>query len=106
MTEQQFLQACDGVLDAIEDGLDASGIDADTQRSGQLLQIDCADGATLVVSGNAPVRQIWLAAPSGGFHFRFEQDRWVDTRSGEEFWASLSKCLTEHGGTQIVLAGR
>jgi CyaY protein len=106
MTEQEFLDACDRVLEAIEDAIDASGIDADTERAGQVLTLEFDDGSKIIVNGNAPVREIWVAARSGGYHFRAREGRWLDTRSGEELFAGLSKWVSQQAGEPVVLGPR
>lgn len=105
MTEEQFQDSCDRVLRAIEYGLDAADADIEASRRGPVLELEFDDGAKVVVNGNAPVREIWVAARSGGFHFREADGRWVDTRSGEELFASLSRLATQHAGTPMVLRG-
>ena len=82
MTEQQFQTLCEQALTAIEDAVDACGADVDIERSGAVLELAFEDGAKIIVNGNAPVRQIWVAARAGGFHFVRSGERWVDTRSG------------------------
>jgi CyaY protein len=106
MTEHEFLGACASVLDEVEDTIDACDIDADMQRGGNLLEIELMNGSKIIVSGNAPVRQVWLAARSGGFHFRYDDGRWVDTRSGEPFFEVLSRCVSQQSGQVVRLAPR
>lgn len=106
MTEQQFLDACERVLDAIEDAIDASGIDVDTERSGQVLQLEFTDGGRIIVNGNAPVREIWVAARAGGFHFGWDGALWLDGRGGGELFASLSRWVSQQSGEPVVLAAR
>ena len=105
MSEQAFLTVCDRLLDAIEDALDAAGVEVDTLRSGHLLEIEFEDGAKIVVNGQAPLQEIWVAARSGGFHFRQRDDgRWCDTRSSEDLAKVLSRCVSEHCPAAVTLA--
>jgi len=106
MGEQEFRQECDSVLCAIEDALDATGIDVDTERNEAVLQIELANGTKVIVSGNTPVREIWLAAKSGGFHYRNVDGKWLDSRSGEELFAGLSRCVSAQSGEMVILARR
>ncbi len=103
MSEQQFITDCEHLLDRIEDLLDASGVDVDLQRSGHVLEIEFADRSRIVINGQTPMREIWLAAPSGAHHFRQQQSRWVDTRSGDELSAVLSRCASAQSGSPVSL---
>lgn len=106
MTEQEFLALAERTLAAIEDAIDASGLDVDMTREGLVLTIEFDDGSRMVVNGQAPTREIWVAAKAGGFHFRRDGDRWVDTRSGDELFAGLSRWTSQQSGTPVVLAAR
>lgn len=103
MTEGEFLEHCERVLRTIEDALDASGIDVDASRNGAVLELEFEDGSKIVINGNAPVREIWVAARSGGFHFRHHQGHWIDTRSGDALFASLSRLVEQHSGERVAL---
>ncbi len=103
MTEREFHEQCDRVLRAIEDGVDAAGVDVETSRSGNVLELEFDDGSKVIVNGNAPLQEVWVAARSGGFHFRRDGERWVDTRSGEDLFACLSRVVSQQGGAPVVL---
>lgn len=103
MTEPEFLAQCERVLDAIEDAIDRSGIDAQTLRSGHLLELEFEDGSKIIVNGNTPVRQIWVAARSGGYHFSERDGRWLDTRSGTELFEGLSGWVSQQSGAAVTL---
>jgi CyaY protein len=55
------------------------------------------------VNRHSIAREIWVAAKSGGFHFRLDGDRWLDTRSGAELFAELSRLAGEQSGCPIQL---
>jgi iron donor protein CyaY len=59
-------------------------IDIDPQRTGGLLELSFPDGSKIVVNTQPPLQELWLAA--GGYHFRCEAGRWVDTKR----WAPSS----------------
>ncbi len=104
MTEQQFREHCERAMRRIEDAIDASDADVDTTLRESLLELEFDDGATIVVSANAPLKQIWVAAPSGGFHYRHDGANWIDTRSGDELFAALGRLIAGHAGVQVPLA--
>ena len=105
MTEQQFLDECDRLLRCIEDGLDAADIDVDAERSGSVLTLEFGDRSKIIVNGNTPVKEMWIAARSGGFHFRQINGRWMDTRNGDEFFAALSRLVSQQSGAGVILKG-
>lgn len=103
MTDQQFQALCEQVLTAVEDAIDRCGADVDVERNGAVLELGFEDGAKLIVNGNAPVQQIWVAARSGGFHFARSGERWLDTRSGESLAARLNRLVLTHAGVALAL---
>ena len=70
-------------------------VDIDTARTGGLLELSLPDGSKLVVNTQPPLQEIWLAARRGGFHFRQLDGRWRDTKTDQEFYATLSDCASE-----------
>jgi len=97
MQEESVFVALTGrVLDAIGAALDAADGDVDWSENDGVLTIECA-GGRIVVNRHVPNRELWVAARSGGFHFRARDGAWRDTRSGEELGTALRRLLREHG---------
>jgi CyaY protein len=69
-----------------------------------VLTIDCGRDGKLIVNRHVPNREIWVAAKSGGFHFRAAGGAWRDSRGGEELGAALTRLLRDQAGTTIDLA--
>lgn len=101
MNESDFHRAVDEVLARIERGAEAAeSLDSDLESG--ILTVECADGSRVIVNRQTPNREIWVAARSGGFHFRFDGTAWRDTRSGEELFASLARILASQGGEKVA----
>ena len=89
---------------SIDRVLDDDVIDIDASRTGGLLELSVPNGSTIVVNTQPPLQEVWLAAQSGGFHFKAAGDRWLDTRGGGEFFAMLSACASEQGAKALVFS--
>ena len=76
-------------------------IDIDTQRTGGLLELLFPDGSRIVVNTQPPLHELWLASRAGGYHFRHEQGRWVDTRDGGDFYVALSREASAQAGIRL-----
>jgi CyaY protein len=108
MTESEFLALAERTLGTIESALerasDDSDLDIECSRSGNVLEIEfISNGSKIIVNSQTPMREIWVAAKSGGFHYKREGDRWVNTRDQSELFASLSKMVSEQGGAALML---
>lgn len=104
MNETEFSALADAMLARIEQGLEACGADLDFElAAGGVLEIEFADGSKIIVNKHAVAREIWVAARSGGFHFRHDGNDWRDTRDGEPLLAKLSRVASEQGGEPVVL---
>lgn len=76
-------------------------IDIDASRTGGLMELAFPNGSKIVLNTQPPLHELWLAAQSGGFHFRAAAGRWVDSRDGREFFDVLSGCASEQGGQTL-----
>ncbi len=104
MNETEFLTQSGATLTRIEEAIEATGIDADLERKGDgILEIEFDNGSKVVVNSQTPMRQIWVAAKSGGFHFEFKDGIWRDTRSGEALYDTLSRVVSEQSGEAVRL---
>lgn len=105
MTESEFEALADAAIAALERALDASPLDVDLEMKGTgVLEVEFDDGARIVINRHSAARELWVAARSGGFHFRYDGGKWRDTRDGSEFFAALSRLCSAHGGTPVILA--
>lgn len=98
MTESEFLNLTDAVFERIEAVLDDSGVDVETTRMGNVLEIEFADGSQVIVNRHAFNQELWIAARSGGFHYRQVEGAWRDTRGSGEFFADLAAAIQAQSG--------
>jgi len=104
MNESEFEALADIELARIEQALETSGVDADIEaKAGGVLQIEFADGSKMIINRHGAAREIWVAARSGGFHFRSDGGQWRDTRDGSELYAALSRLASEQSGAPVAL---
>ena len=92
MDETEFEAAAQTALDALEQALEATGLDFEL-KDGGVLEIERDDGSKIIVNRHRAAREIWVAARAGGFHYRWDGTAWRDTRSGAELFAALSGLL-------------
>jgi CyaY protein len=105
MDERQFEALAAEALQGIERALDQSGIDADFElKEGGVLELEFGNGSRIIVNRHGAAREIWVAARSGGFHFRWDGAAWRDTRDGSELFAALSKLVSAQSGTGVILS--
>lgn len=108
LTDSEFHARSDGVLSAIEAALDrwlqCDEIDIDTHRTGGLLELVFPSGSKIVVNTQPPLHELWLAARTGGYHFRLIGEQWIDSRTGGEFFAMLSREITAQAGRPLTIA--
>lgn len=107
MSESEFLAAAEGVLDAIELAFEEAGeaadVDIECSRSGNVLEIEFANRSKMIINTQAPMREIWVAARAGGFHYRFNDGRWLDTRDGTELFDAISRLASGQAGADLQI---
>ena len=104
MDESEFERVADAALAALERAFEVGAPEADVQAKGAgVLEVEFENGSRMVVNRHASAREIWVAARSGGFHFRHDGGEWRDTRSGAELFAVVSRLASEQAGAPVTL---
>ena len=108
MTDPEFMDQAEALLARVEASCDrindATDADIDNQRVGGMVTLTFRNGSQIVVNLQKPLHEVWLAARAGGFHFRFDGGRWVDTKGQGEFFATLSRLGGEQAGQPVAFA--
>jgi CyaY protein len=108
MSETEFLDQADSILSKIEAAMDRLNdedvLDVECKRSGNVLEIEFIDnGSKIIVNSQAPLQEMWVAARSGGFHYKQVDGEWRNTRDGTELYAALSRLASEQGGAEVTI---
>jgi CyaY protein len=108
MTDPEFMDRAESVLGAIEaccDRINAqTDADIDNQRVGSMVTLVFSNKSQIVVNLQKPLHEIWLAAKSGGYHYKFSSEQWTDTKGQGEFYESLSRYASEQAACPLVFA--
>ena len=108
MSETEFLDLAETTLNTIEAAMDRLNdedvIDVECKRSGNVLEIEFIDNGTkIIINSQAPMQEMWVAAKSGGFHYKRVDGQWINTRDGSELFAALSSLASAQGGVAVTL---
>jgi len=107
LSDADYLTKAHALLARIEAQIDAwlddDVVDIDTHRTGGLLELSMPGGSKIVLNTQPPLQEIWLAARSGGYHFKWDGSQWVD-REGQELLARLSSSASEQAGQVLTFS--
>lgn len=104
MDEAQFEALAERELARLEAALEACGADFDIDTApGGVLELEFEDGSKVIINRHTAAREIWVAARSGGFHFRPGPEGWISARDGAELYALLERVIAEQGATPVRL---
>lgn len=108
MTDPEFMDQAEALLarveaccDRINDETDA---DIDNQRVGGMVTLTFPNRSQIVVNLQKPLHEVWMAARAGGFHYRFDGSKWIDTKGHGEFFATLSRLAGEQAGQPLAFS--
>ena len=105
LSDQQYQQHTADLLARIESTVDRwlqdDVVDIDTQRTGGLLELSFPDGSKIIVNTQPPLHEVWLATRAGGYHYRWQDCAWHDTRDGSEFLEVLSRDASAQAGRAL-----
>ena len=106
MTDLEFLDTAERLLSRIEASCDRindeSDADIDNQRVGGMITLTFENKSQIIINLQKPLHEVWLAARSGGYHFKFEGQAWHDTKGQGEFFDRLSQDASTQTGLALV----
>ncbi|KPW77392.1 Protein CyaY [Pseudomonas syringae pv. coriandricola] len=111
LTEARFHDLVDATQQNIEDVFEEyllevdvdSRQDVDLENSAGVLTVKFESGSQLIFSRQEPLRQLWLAAKSGGFHFDYNEETfcWACDSSDELLSEMLTRFTKEQAGVEL-----
>lgn len=105
MTDNEFLDRAERLLQTIEHVCDhineTTDADLDNQRVGGMVTISFANRSQIVVNLQKPLHEVWMAARDGGYHFKWADGVWQDTKGSGEFFVMLSRSASAQAGVAL-----
>ena len=105
MTDSEYMDRAEALLQAVETGCDRindeTDADLDNQRVGGMVTISFANGSQIVINQQKPLSEIWMATKAGGFHYRWQNGQWQDTKGQGEFFAMLTLNACAQSGQSL-----
>ena len=105
MTELEYLDLAEAVLQAVERACDRindeTDADIDNQRTGGMVTLSFDNRSQIIINLQKPLQEIWMAARAGGFHYKCLDGHWRDTKGAGEFFADLSRYASEQAGRPL-----
>ena len=110
--DKQFYQLGSNLLQSIEVALEAADdqldLDLDVERQGgNVINIRFRDKSVIVVNTQPPLHEIWVAAKSGGYHYRWAGSMtaplWLDTKTGRELLSDLTEFASAQAGQAVKI---
>ncbi len=110
MTDLEYMDRAEALLAQVEAGCDRlnddTDADIDAQRVGGMITLTFPNRSQIIINLQKPLQEVWMAARSGGFHYKFDGERWMDTKGHGEFFSHLGRCASEQSGLALDFSAR
>ncbi|MEZ9482597.1 iron donor protein CyaY [Vibrio splendidus] len=101
MNDTEFHQLVDIQMQNIEEAIDESEADVDYEVTGNVMTLEFENRSQIIINRQEPMREIWLASKSGGFHFKLVDDKWTCSKTGMELFEMVKKECEKHTDEEI-----
>ena len=99
LNDTSFNREVDGVFLDIEERVDELADDIDIDSSGGVLTFTFQDGSKVILSRQVGSHEIWVAAKSGGYHLKLDDDNWVSDSTGENLATLVDRVFIQQGAS-------
>jgi len=106
MNESEFIDLAEDTIEAIQEAIDECGADIDYDEINGVLTLEFENGSQIIFSKQTPVKQLWMAAKAGGFHFDYDEasQQWLcDSDDRESLHVMLNRLASEQAGESVVI---
>jgi CyaY protein len=105
MTDPEFMDLAESLLHSVESACDAINdagtADIDNQRVGSMVTLVFANRTQIIINLQKPLREVWMASRSGGYHFCWRDGRWQDTKGQGDFFTLLGRDASTQAGAYL-----
>ena len=101
MNDTEFHQLVDIQMQNIEEAIDESEADVDYEVTGNVMTLEFENRSQIIINRQEPMREIWLASKSGGFHFKLVDDKWTCSKTGMELFDMVKEECEKHADEEI-----
>ncbi|MEZ8060790.1 iron donor protein CyaY [Vibrio splendidus] len=101
MNETEFHQLVDIQMQNIEEAIDESEADIDYEVTGNVMTLEFENRSQIIINRQEPMKEIWLASKSGGFHFKLVDDKWTCSKTGMELFEMVKEECEKHADEEI-----
>ena len=101
MNDSQYHQLVDDAFERIEQTMDSDDFDIECDINGGVLTLEFENRSQIIINRQEPMREIWLASKSGGFHFKLIEDKWTCSKTGMELFEMVKEECVKHAGEEI-----
>lgn len=95
---EALLKAVEVCCDRINDDSDA---DIDNQRVGGMVTLTFPNRSQIIINLQKPLHEVWMAAKSGGYHYRWVNGLWEDSKGQGEFFQALTTNASQQAGMAL-----
>jgi CyaY protein len=103
MNESEFNDKVDQTLMDIEDAIEEAELDIDYDTAAGILTLVFENDSKVIINRQTPLKQLWVAAKSGGYHLNYVKDDWVLESGAESLYPLLNRVCTEQSDDTVVL---
>lgn len=104
MTESDFNRRVEKIFACIEQAVDGAEADIGCSVQEGIMELEFGDGSKIIINRHSPNREIWVAAKSGGFHYGWNGQTWINTRDGSELLSALRNLIRQQGGGDVFFS--
>ena len=108
MNELEYLDVAEKLLLSVEQACDRinddTDADIDAQRVGGMVTLTFSNRSQIIINLQPPLHEVWMAAKSGGYHYKWDGKVWRDTKTGNDFYADLTRDATAQSTMKLAFS--
>ncbi len=104
-SDTEYEDAAHALMVRLEQLIESRAPMIDFDSENEILTLEFPDRSRIIINKQRPLKEIWVAARSGGYHYRYDESRQAWLREdGSEIIADIERFATEQLQAPVALS--
>ncbi|MDA8360471.1 MAG: iron donor protein CyaY [Gammaproteobacteria bacterium] len=103
LSDTDYEDAAHALMVRLEELIEKKAPSIDFESENEILTLEFPDRSRIIINKQRPLKEIWVAARSGGYHYHYDANRHAWLREGGELITDIERFASDQLKAPVAL---